>query len=96
MNGSTSWAHSSESNKPVKLIAFKRVSLAVALAAPGMAQAEVDAPAPTPAPLTGPICEEGSCKIRLTADQLLVTAEKLVTEHRFDEAAPMLAALENA
>lgn len=43
-----------------------------------------------------PVCTNGRCSVRLTAEQLLVSAEKLVSEHRFDEAAPMLAALENA
>jgi outer membrane protein len=41
-------------------------------------------------------CSETQCRVRLTADQLLAKAEMLVSEHRFAEAAPMLAALENA
>lgn len=41
-------------------------------------------------------CANGVCTLRLTAAQLLARAEQLVSEHRFDEAAPMLAALENA
>ncbi len=41
-------------------------------------------------------CVNGTCTARLTGEQLLKTAEKLVSEHRFEEAAPMLAALENA
>jgi outer membrane protein len=41
-------------------------------------------------------CTEGQCSVRLTAEQLLARAELLVSEHRFAEAAPMLAALENA
>ena len=43
-----------------------------------------------------PVCTNGACSVRLTAEQLLASAERLVSEHRFDEAAPMLAALENA
>jgi outer membrane protein len=41
-------------------------------------------------------CVEGKCSIRMTASQLLSKAEQLVSEHRFEEAAPLLAALENA
>lgn len=44
----------------------------------------------------GPQCDNGECTIRLTGEQLLARAEQLVSEHRFEEAAPMLAALENA
>ncbi len=39
---------------------------------------------------------DGNCKVRMTAEELLGAAEKLVHERRFAEAAPMLAALENA
>src|SRR5690606_29757857 len=41
-------------------------------------------------------CENGVCTLRMTAPQLLAEAERLVTERRFDEAGPMLAALHNA
>ncbi len=41
-------------------------------------------------------CEEGKCKVEMTAQQLLSRAEALVNEKRFGEAAPLLAALENA
>jgi outer membrane protein len=41
-------------------------------------------------------CANGQCRIRLTADQVLAQADALVMEHRFDEAAPLLAALNNA
>ncbi len=64
------------------------VTFAAILLVGGPAKADVDAP-------TGN-CSEGSCHYRLTADQLLAQADRLVTEHRFDEAAPLLAALENA
>ena len=53
------------------------------------ALAEVDVP-------TEAKCAEGVCKARMTGEQLLQSTEKLVLEHRFEEAAPMLAALENA
>lgn len=41
-------------------------------------------------------CENGKCRARLTAGEILQSAERLVAEKRFAEAAPMLAALENA
>ncbi len=61
-------------------------SLVTPLAAPLAAHAE-DAPQS---------CVEGKCTVHLNAEQLLVRAEQLVSQHRFLEAAPMLAALENA
>lgn len=62
-----------------------RLSLALALAA-----------LPLPAIAQQANCEGDTCRVKLTATQLLASAEKLVAEHRFGEAAPMLAALENA
>lgn len=41
-------------------------------------------------------CAEGRCTVRLTASQLLGTAEKLVLERRYEEARPLLAALGRA
>ncbi len=41
-------------------------------------------------------CVEGVCQERLTADQVLIQADKLVAERRFDEAKPLLAALDSA
>ena len=41
-------------------------------------------------------CVNGVCSMRLTAPQLLAAAEKAVLAKRFDEAQPMLAALEHA
>ena len=41
-------------------------------------------------------CENGACRARLTAAELLQSAEQMVAQKRFAEAAPMLAALENA
>ncbi len=43
-----------------------------------------------------PSCINGECHLRLTADQLLQKADQLTSQHRFAEAAPLLAALENA
>jgi outer membrane protein len=55
---------------------------------PAAAWADMESPAPA--------CDPTNCHYRLTADQLLSSADKLIAEHRFDEAAPLLAALENA
>ena len=41
-------------------------------------------------------CAEGRCTIRLTPEQLLAQAERLVQERRFDEARPLVAALGQA
>jgi hypothetical protein len=46
--------------------------------------------AAAPCPATGP------CTVRLSAEQVLHTAEKLVLERKFTEAGPLIAALENA
>jgi outer membrane protein len=61
---------------------FVAIALAGALATPAAAQQAQ--------------CAEGVCRVSLTAVQLLAQAESLVAEHRFGEAAPMIAALENA
>lgn len=41
-------------------------------------------------------CAEGVCELRLTPDQLLAGAEKLVAARRFDEARPLIEALRQA
>lgn len=42
------------------------------------------------------VCDTaGNCSARLTGDQLLAAAERLVLARRFDEARPLIAALEN-
>ncbi|URW76874.1 surface lipoprotein assembly modifier [Sphingomonas donggukensis] len=41
-------------------------------------------------------CSLGTCQVRLTPEQLLAQAEALVRERRFDEAAPLIAALSQA
>jgi hypothetical protein len=60
-----------------------------ALATPMAAHAELATADATP-------CVNGVCKVRLTSAQLLKRAEMLIAQHRFTEAAPLLAALENA
>jgi len=55
--------------------------------------AMVAAPSPAQQPGCAP---DGPCTVRMSAVQLLRTAEKLVLERKFDEARPMIAALENA
>ena len=45
---------------------------------------------------SAPNCAEGVCTIRLTAAQLLAKAEYLVAQKRYDDAAPLIAALANA
>lgn len=67
---------------------FARSALAIALLAGGATPALAIDQASQ--------CANGVCTLRLTAAQLLERAERLVSEHRFDEAAPLLAALENA
>lgn len=45
---------------------------------------------------TAPECAEGTCRIRLTPQQLEAAAERLVRARRFDEAKPLVAALGQA
>lgn len=70
--------------QPTRLAAL----LAATALVPVAAQAE--------AVLAGGDCSAGQCRVRLTAAELLASAESLVLDRRFEEAAPMLAALENA
>ena len=69
---------------------LKRLFLAFAVligfGAPAFA--EVEAPQQS--------CTDGVCRTRMTADQVLQQADQLVSAHRFEEAAPLLAALDNA
>jgi len=62
---------------------------AVLVSVPAMAAAEDGAP-------PAPDCADGQCRLRMTADQLLKTAERLVLARRFDEAKPLIAALHQA
>lgn len=63
--------------------------LAALIASPGaQAQAQAQAQALVDR------CEAATCKARLTADQLLAEVQALIAAKRFDEARPMLAALE--
>ena len=49
----------------------------------------------TPAP-AAPCPETGPCTVRMTAAEILETAEQMVLDHHYAEARPLLAALENA
>ncbi len=70
-------------------------TLAAFLMQPGTARANAAAPELLAAAQTGQ-CDDKGCTVQLTAQQLLNTAEKLVSEHRFAEAAPLLDALAKA
>jgi outer membrane protein len=48
------------------------------------------------ADLGDPVCADGVCKLRLTAEQVLAKADSLVSQHDFAAAAPFITALENA
>ncbi|MFM9851425.1 MAG: surface lipoprotein assembly modifier [Sphingomonadaceae bacterium] len=63
------------------------------VAASWLALASIPAMAAAPAE---PVCENGVCTFRLTAEQLLAKADLLVSQHAFADAAPLIAALENA
>src|SRR3546814_16987204 len=43
-----------------------------------------------------PDCDDGTCRIQLTPQQLQAAAERPVHARRFDEAAPLVAALRQA
>ncbi len=70
-------------------------TLAAFFMQPGAARADVT-PADLGASPTATICSTGSCTIQMTAQELLAAADKLVAEHRFAEAAPLLEALAQA
>ncbi len=71
-----------------KVKTVSAVLLAATALVPVAAQAE--------GTLAAPECGNGECRMRLTAAELLASAERLVAQRRFGEAAPMLAALEHA
>lgn len=52
--------------------------------------------AAAPAPIVDPECTAGYCSMRMTAPELLTAAEQLVLNKQFDEAKPLVAALEHA
>lgn len=52
--------------------------------------------AAAPAPLAEPECGAGYCAMRMTAPELLTAAEQLVLNKQYDEAKPLVAALEKA
>lgn len=49
-----------------------------------------------PAPLLAPRCDGKACELRLTGEQLVTAAEKLVRQRRFAEAQPLIEALAQA
>ncbi|MES2338998.1 MAG: porin family protein [Pseudomonadota bacterium] len=51
---------------------------------------------PAHAQIAPPKCTVGICQLRVTPEQLLARAETLVRERRFDEARPLIEALEQA
>lgn len=57
--------------------------LATSMGAPALAQTE-------------PKCADGTCQIRATPDQMVAAAEKLIARRRFEEAKPLIKALEMA
>lgn len=52
--------------------------------------------AAAPAPLAPPDCQSGYCSMRMTAPELLSAAEQLVLAKRYEQARPLVAALEHA
>lgn len=67
----------------MRLILLLVIAMMATVAAPSVAQQQSCA-------------ADGPCTVRMNAAQLLQTTEKLVLESKFDEARPMIAALENA
>jgi hypothetical protein len=51
---------------------------------------------PAHAQTAAPHCAGGSCQVKLTPDQMVAAAEKLIGLHRYDEAKPLIRALEMA
>lgn len=76
-------------------LAGASVLAAMMLASAAQAE-EASASAVAVVQIAGPVCAAGSCTYNLTPAQLLVLAEKLVHEGKFDEAAPFVAALKAA
>ena len=72
------------------------IGVAGALFATTSAQAEITEPAVADAATSAPHCADGVCTIKITAPQLLAKAEYLVAQKRYDDAAPLIAALVNA
>jgi outer membrane protein len=72
------------------------IGVAGALLATTSAQAEITEPAVADAAASAPHCTDGVCTIKITAPQLLAKAEYLVAQKRYDDAAPLIAALVNA
>ena len=68
----------------------------IALAGLGLSSLALVGMSPDAATLGETACENGVCTLRLTAAQLLDRAQALVLARRFEEAAPLLAALRQA
>jgi tetratricopeptide (TPR) repeat protein len=52
--------------------------------------------AAAPAPTAAPVCEDGYCRLQMTAPELLRASEQMVLAGRYEEARPLVAALEHA
>lgn len=52
--------------------------------------------AAAPAPTAAPACEDGYCRLQMTAPELLRASEQMVLAGRYEEAKPLVAALEHA
>lgn len=52
--------------------------------------------AAAPAPLPAPACQDGYCRLQMTAPQLLQASEQMVLAGRYEEAKPLVAALAHA
>ena len=74
--------------------------IAAAAVVPGIPA--TPAPAPEPAPVIGavapvsPVCSGGACQFRLSADEMVSAAERMVMEGQYAAAAPLVAALGTA
>ncbi|MEO9500952.1 MAG: surface lipoprotein assembly modifier [Parasphingorhabdus sp.] len=80
----------------MKVCSSSTVMVAFLAAAPACAAADASAGAAVPIAVqqTKPACDEsGNCRFQVTPQQLLVKAEQLVREKKYDAAAPLVAAL---
>lgn len=71
-------------------------TVAVACLAIGTAQADTASTEVSRTQTGQPSCDNGVCSIRLTPQEMLAAASKLVLARRFDEARPLVAALSQA
>lgn len=63
---------------------------------PSLALILAGAAVATPAPPPAPKCDDRSCELKLTGEQLATAAEKLVRQRRYAEAQPLIDALAQA